>query len=137
MLGVQRTLYSRVTAPCGSLHGCPSCELALRHIPPSLRTTCCRCGSQGLTVSHQVLAPRASRSIRANIKVSSTETGIIFGNIIYEQVCAVAAIHIGGSSTPPMPKPAVAPLVTSRIAHIRGPVRQPSALVSTRLPCVC
>jgi hypothetical protein len=72
-------------------------------------------------VSHQVLAPRASRSIRANIKVSSTETGIIFGNIIYEQVCAVAAIHIGGSSTPPMPKPTVAPLVTSRIAHIRGP----------------
>jgi len=30
------------------------------------------------------LGPKASRNIRANIKVSSTETGIIFGNIIYE-----------------------------------------------------
>lgn len=30
------------------------------------------------------LAPGASRSIRANIKVSSTETGVIFGNIVYE-----------------------------------------------------
>lgn len=30
------------------------------------------------------LAPGASRSIRANIKVSSTETGVIFGNIVFE-----------------------------------------------------
>ena len=30
------------------------------------------------------LAPGASRVIRANIKVSSTETGVIFGNIVYE-----------------------------------------------------
>ncbi|XP_068657740.1 coatomer subunit beta-1-like [Aristolochia californica] len=30
------------------------------------------------------LAPESSRQIRANIKVSSTETGVIFGNIVYE-----------------------------------------------------
>lgn len=30
------------------------------------------------------LAPGAQRSIRANIKVSSTETGAIFGNLVYE-----------------------------------------------------
>ncbi|XP_024365119.1 coatomer subunit beta-1 isoform X2 [Physcomitrium patens] len=30
------------------------------------------------------LAPNTSKQIRANIKVSSTETGIIFGNIVYE-----------------------------------------------------
>ncbi|KAF8073244.1 coatomer subunit beta-1 [Scenedesmus sp. PABB004] len=30
------------------------------------------------------LAPGASKVIRANIKVSSTETGVIFGNIVYE-----------------------------------------------------
>lgn len=31
-----------------------------------------------------ILAPESSRQIRANIKVSSTETGVIFGNIVYE-----------------------------------------------------
>jgi coatomer subunit beta len=30
------------------------------------------------------LAPESSRQIKANIKVSSTETGVIFGNIVYE-----------------------------------------------------
>jgi coatomer subunit beta len=30
------------------------------------------------------LAPGDSKQIRANIKVSSTETGVIFGNIVYE-----------------------------------------------------
>ena len=30
------------------------------------------------------LAPGAQRTIRANIKVSSTETGVIFGNIVFE-----------------------------------------------------
>jgi len=30
------------------------------------------------------LAPGATKSIRANIKVSSTETGVIFGNIVYD-----------------------------------------------------
>ncbi|CAK9866541.1 unnamed protein product [Sphagnum jensenii] len=30
------------------------------------------------------LAPDTSKQIRANIKVSSTETGVIFGNIVYE-----------------------------------------------------
>uniref|UniRef100_A0A0D9XPK1 Coatomer subunit beta n=1 Tax=Leersia perrieri TaxID=77586 RepID=A0A0D9XPK1_9ORYZ len=30
------------------------------------------------------LAPESSKHIRANIKVSSTETGVIFGNIVYE-----------------------------------------------------
>ncbi|PKA52889.1 Coatomer subunit beta-1 [Apostasia shenzhenica] len=30
------------------------------------------------------LAPESSKQIRANIKVSSTETGVIFGNIVYE-----------------------------------------------------
>jgi coatomer subunit beta len=47
------------------------------------------------------LAPGASRVIRANIKVSSTETGVIFGNIVYEGgglaergVVVLADIHI-------------------------------------------
>ena len=48
------------------------------------------------------LAPGASRSIRANIKVSSTETGVIFGNIVYEaasgagdrNVVVLSDIHI-------------------------------------------
>ncbi|XXG64430.1 hypothetical protein AAC387_Pa05g2386 [Persea americana] len=30
------------------------------------------------------LAPESSKQMRANIKVSSTETGVIFGNIVYE-----------------------------------------------------
>ncbi|KAL5974102.1 hypothetical protein ACLOJK_030765 [Asimina triloba] len=30
------------------------------------------------------LAPESSKQIRSNIKVSSTETGVIFGNIVYE-----------------------------------------------------
>ncbi|VAH60460.1 unnamed protein product [Triticum turgidum subsp. durum] len=30
------------------------------------------------------LAPESSKQVRANIKVSSTETGVIFGNIVYE-----------------------------------------------------
>ncbi|WIA09801.1 hypothetical protein OEZ85_009176 [Tetradesmus obliquus] len=47
------------------------------------------------------LAPGASKVIRANIKVSSTETGVIFGNIVYEgsgyaerSVVVLADIHI-------------------------------------------
>ena len=35
------------------------------------------------------LAPQASKQIKANIKVSSTETGIIFGNIVYETTSAL------------------------------------------------
>ncbi|CAH9072648.1 unnamed protein product [Cuscuta europaea] len=31
-----------------------------------------------------ILAPESSKQIKANIKVSSTETGVIFGNIVYE-----------------------------------------------------
>jgi coatomer subunit beta len=30
------------------------------------------------------MGPRSFQSIRANIKVSSTETGVIFGNIVYD-----------------------------------------------------
>jgi coatomer subunit beta len=30
------------------------------------------------------LAPGASRRLRANIKVSSTETGVVFGNVVFE-----------------------------------------------------
>ncbi|GMH14164.1 hypothetical protein Nepgr_016005 [Nepenthes gracilis] len=33
---------------------------------------------------NHTLAPESSKQIRANIKVSSTETGVIFGNIVYE-----------------------------------------------------
>ncbi len=47
------------------------------------------------------LAPGAQRSIRANIKVSSTETGAIFGNLVYEStgradrsVVVLSDIHI-------------------------------------------
>jgi coatomer subunit beta len=43
------------------------------------------------------LAPKGSRNIRANIKVSSTETGIIFGNIIYEQ----ASLNQNTNQPPP------------------------------------
>jgi coatomer subunit beta len=35
------------------------------------------------------LAPQASKQIKANIKVSSTETGVIFGNIVYETTSAL------------------------------------------------
>ncbi|XP_077222876.1 coatomer subunit beta-1-like [Tasmannia lanceolata] len=47
------------------------------------------------------LAPESSKQIRANIKVSSTETGVIFGNIVYESsnvlertVVVLSDIHI-------------------------------------------
>eukprot|EP00475_Leptophrys_vorax_P002365 TRINITY_DN11320_c0_g1_i3.p2 TRINITY_DN11320_c0_g1~~TRINITY_DN11320_c0_g1_i3.p2 ORF type:complete len:421 (-),score=48.83 TRINITY_DN11320_c0_g1_i3:147-1367(-) len=47
------------------------------------------------------LAPNASKMIRANIKVSSTETGVIFGNIVFEgtsvmdrSVVVLSDIHI-------------------------------------------
>ena len=52
-------------------------------------------------LQQHTLAPGASRVIRANIKVSSTETGVIFGNIVYEGgglaergVVVLADIHI-------------------------------------------
>uniref|UniRef100_A0A0C9QQH4 Coatomer subunit beta n=1 Tax=Wollemia nobilis TaxID=56998 RepID=A0A0C9QQH4_9CONI len=35
------------------------------------------------------LAPESSKQIKANIKVSSTETGVIFGNIVYETTSVV------------------------------------------------
>jgi coatomer subunit beta len=35
------------------------------------------------------LAPQTSKQIKANIKVSSTETGVIFGNIVYETTSAL------------------------------------------------
>jgi len=34
--------------------------------------------------SPYTLGPRGFHSIKANIKVSSTETGVIFGNIVYD-----------------------------------------------------
>ncbi|KAG2721013.1 hypothetical protein I3843_02G049100 [Carya illinoinensis] len=37
-----------------------------------------------LDVTNYTLAPESSKQIKANIKVSSTETGVIFGNIVYE-----------------------------------------------------
>jgi len=47
------------------------------------------------------LAPESTKQIRANIKVSSTETGVIFGNIVYETsnvnertVIVLSDIHI-------------------------------------------
>lgn len=44
------------------------------------------------------LAPGAQKAIRANIKVSSTETGAIFGNLVYESTgyadrrCGISAL---------------------------------------------
>ncbi|KAL1340283.1 hypothetical protein HN51_026688 [Arachis hypogaea] len=35
-------------------------------------------------LQNYTLAPESSKQIKANIKVSSTETGVIFGNIVYE-----------------------------------------------------
>eukprot|EP00887_Chlorella_sp_A99_P002075 scaffold21.g2075.t1 len=59
-----------------------------------------RCGL-GQQVQSYTLAPGAQRSIRANIKVSSTEMGAIFGNLVYEStgyadrsVVVLADIHI-------------------------------------------
>lgn len=50
---------------------------------------------------NHTLGPGASKTVRANIKVSSTETGAIFGNIVYEgtgaadrQVVVLSDIHI-------------------------------------------
>lgn len=45
------------------------------------------------------LAPRDARTLKANIKVSSTETGHIFGTVVYDaaQVASVvnlAEIHV-------------------------------------------
>lgn len=34
--------------------------------------------------STHTMAPHSFHSIKANIKVSSTETGVIFGNIVYD-----------------------------------------------------
>lgn len=52
--------------------------------------------------------PRGFHSIKANIKVSSTETGVIFGNIVYDgpgaldTTCVILNdIHIGRQSTKP------------------------------------
>ena len=52
-------------------------------------------------LQQHTLAPGASKVIRANIKVSSTETGVIFGNIVYEGgglaergVVVLADIHV-------------------------------------------
>lgn len=40
------------------------------------------------------LAPRASRTLRANIKVSSTETGHIFGTIVYDTPGTVNVVSV-------------------------------------------
>jgi len=47
------------------------------------------------------LAPGESRTLRANVKVSSTETGVIFGNVVYEGggvaergIVVLADVHI-------------------------------------------
>ena len=42
------------------------------------------------------LGPKASRTIHANVKVSSTDTGIIFGNILYEAVQSGSTLGVGG-----------------------------------------
>ena len=39
---------------------------------------------------NHTLGPYASKQIKANVKVSSTETGVIFGNIVYEIAGAAA-----------------------------------------------
>ena len=47
----------------------------------------------------QKLAPMDSMQIKANIKVTSTETGVIFGNIVYDaglerKVVVLADVHL-------------------------------------------
>lgn len=44
--------------------------------------------------SPQTMAPNGFHSIKANIKVSSTETGVIFGNVVYEGTSALDMKYI-------------------------------------------
>ena len=41
---------------------------------------------------NHTLGPYASKQIKANIKVSSTETGVIFGNIVFDIAGAAATV---------------------------------------------
>lgn len=79
------------------------------------------------------MAPGAVKQQRINIKVSSTETGVIFGNIVYEtsgsysdrQVVILSDIHIGEAS---VPTPVVGRSAACQCTHRRSralPPRSP------------
>ncbi|BGP14222.1 hypothetical protein JCM10213_005886 [Rhodosporidiobolus nylandii] len=44
------------------------------------------------------LGPQSFQSVKATIKVSSTETGVIFGNIFYDSASATSAVAAGGDN---------------------------------------
>ncbi|GAA5840616.1 hypothetical protein JCM11251_004168 [Rhodosporidiobolus azoricus] len=44
------------------------------------------------------LGPQSFQSVKATIKVSSTETGVIFGNIFYDAASATSAVAAGGDN---------------------------------------
>ncbi|GAA6008702.1 hypothetical protein JCM10207_001691 [Rhodosporidiobolus poonsookiae] len=44
------------------------------------------------------LGPQSFQSVKATIKVSSTETGVIFGNIFYDSASASSAVAAGGDN---------------------------------------
>ena len=61
--------------------------------PDTLQNVCLELATMGdlklvERPQNYTLPPGGSKSIRANIKVSSTETGVIFGNIVYESSAA-------------------------------------------------
>merc|ERR1712129_447513 len=65
----------------------------LNRTPETLQNLCLELATMGdlklvERPQNYTLAPGDSKQIRANIKVSSTETGVIFGNIVYESTSA-------------------------------------------------
>ncbi|GAA5982422.1 hypothetical protein JCM11641_006978 [Rhodosporidiobolus odoratus] len=44
------------------------------------------------------LGPQSFQSVKATVKVSSTETGVIFGNIFYDSASASSAVAAGGDN---------------------------------------
>lgn len=82
---------------CTAWHYATACLRGIYHIASTSSHAHAHAGRQGSTArncaaflrfvccpQNHTLAPGDSKVIRANIKVSSTETGVIFGNIVYE-----------------------------------------------------
>jgi coatomer subunit beta len=69
--------------------------LVLNQTPDTLQNMCIELATMGdlklcERPQNYTLGPYDSRQIKANIKVSSTETGVIFGNIVFETAGAAA-----------------------------------------------
>lgn len=68
--------------------------------------------------SNYTLAPFGFQSIKATIKVSSTETGVIFGNIIYDGVGPVAGSSSAGAAGGAKGKAKAKPAVINSVANV-------------------